>query len=388
MLFSVILFLVILCIIICVDLSIQFNTWQSRIKIGRYDDIHIWKQDVLNKSIQWLRKTPTIKLTDNSRLVIIDMLRGNYKRDAIQHWQEAALVLGLSESFTKTQDKNIKRELERYIDRKIGTDQNWKNPITESDGVILGYALIQLSWVDHQKLKPAYDALWKLIRDLKGDKETVSYKKHTQAYRYVDTIGFICPFLVAYGQKFDVLEAVDLAIKQIEEFNTYAMFGDDFIPCHTYTVQTKLPVGLFGWGRGLGWYAIGLIDAWNVLDDSHPRKSEMTQWVEKFARMCMRFQRANGSWGWIVMQDDSRSDSSTTATLTWFLQQASKIHAISETTERATEKSLQYLRQVTRRDGAIDFSQGDTKGIGIHSQEFDILPFTQGFVLRALMVNN
>jgi unsaturated rhamnogalacturonyl hydrolase len=40
------------------------------------------------------------------------------------------------------------------------------------------------------------------------------------------------------------------------------------------------------------------------------------------------------------------------------------------------------LQKVTRRNGAIDFSQGDTKGIGMHSQRFDILPFTQGFVLR------
>lgn len=376
--------LTLLVVLFLPDFYTQFNTWQSRIKIGRYTDRNRWRQDVLKKSIQWLRKTPTIKLTDNSRLIVIDMLRGNYKRDAIQHWQEAALVLGLSATYAKTQDENIKKEIERYIDRKIGADGNWKNPITESDGVILGYALIQLSWLDQQKLKPAYDALWKLMQDLKGDKETVSYKKHTQAYRYVDTIGFICPFLVAYGQKFHVPEAVDLAIKQLEEFNSHAMLGNQFIPCHTYTTETKMAVGLFGWGRGLGWYAIGLIDTWTMLDVAHPKKAEMTSWVEKFARMCLRFQRSNGSWGWIVMQNSSRADSSTTATLGWFLLQASQIPTLFEEARNASGKAMQYLMKVTRRDGAIDFSQGDTKGIGIHSQEFDILPFTQGFALRTI----
>lgn len=374
--------LVLLGILLLPDFYFQFNTWQSRIKIGRYNDRKHWQESVLKKSIQWLRKTPTIKLTDNSRLIVIDILRGNYKRDAIQHWQEAALVLGLSATYAKTKDENIKKEIERYIDRKIGAGGNWKNPITESDGVILGYALIQLSWLDHQKLKPAYDALWKLMQELKAETETVSYKKHTQKYRYVDTIGFICPFLVAYGQKFDVPEAVDLAIKQFEEFNAHAMLGNQFIPCHTYTTDTKMPVGLFGWGRGLGWYAIGLIDAWTMLDVAHPKKAEMTSWVEKFARMCVRFQRSNGSWGWIVMQGSSRADSSTTATLGWFLLQASQIPMLSEEARNASEKSMQYLMKVTRRDGAIDFSQGDTKGIGVHSQEFDILPFTQGFALR------
>ncbi|HTO35100.1 MAG TPA: hypothetical protein VLZ72_02600, partial [Flavobacterium sp.] len=155
--------LVLLGILLLPDFYFQFNTWQSRIKIGRYNDRKHWQESVLKKSIQWLKKTPTIKLTDNSRLIIIDILRGNYKRDTIQHWQEAALVLGLSATYAKTKDENIKKEIERYIDRKIGAGGNWKNPITESDGVIMGYALIQLSWLDHQKLKPAYDALWKLM---------------------------------------------------------------------------------------------------------------------------------------------------------------------------------------------------------------------------------
>ena len=45
---------------------------------------------------------------------------------------------------------------------------------------------------------------------------------------------------------------------------------------------------------------------------------------------------------------------------------------------------MRYLQSVTRRDGTVDFSQGDTKGIGVYSMNFDRLPFTQGFVLRTL----
>ena len=39
---------------------------------------------------------------------------------------------------------------------------------------------------------------------------------------------------------------------------------------------------------------------------------------------------------------------------------------------------------VTRRDGTIDFSQGDTKDIGVYSMLFEVLPFTQGMVLRCV----
>lgn len=33
---------------------------------------------------------------------------------------------------------------------------------------------------------------------------------------------------------------------------------------------------------------------------------------------------------------------------------------------------------------AVDFSQGESKAIGVYSQTFDILPFTQGLVFRTL----
>lgn len=371
-------------LVLLIDLIPRFNTWQSRIKIGKSRSNEEWQASNVQKSLKWLKKTPIIKLTDNNRFIIIDILKGNYKRAAIQHWQEAALVLGLTAQYAQTNNETIKQHITNYVRRKIKPNGNWFMPITESDGVIIGFALIQTPWLNHQHLKPAYDSLWQLIKKLKGENSTVTYKRHTQKFRYVDTIGFICPFLIEYGQKFQVPEAVDLAIAQIKEFNQFAMLNDTFIPCHAYTTETKIPTGLFGWGRGLGWYAIGLIDAWQALEDSHPKKQQMTQWVEKFARMAMKFQRKNGSWGWIIMNDNARSDSSTTATLAWFLSNAASIHSIHKECETAKEKALHYLMKVTRRDGAIDFSQGDTKGIGIYSQEFNILPFTQGFALRTV----
>ena len=39
---------------------------------------------------------------------------------------------------------------------------------------------------------------------------------------------------------------------------------------------------------------------------------------------------------------------------------------------------------VTKKNGEVDFSQGDTKDIGVYSVLFDILPFAQGFALRAI----
>ena len=380
MIYFLIIVILIAFLIVVIDIIPQVDTWQSRIKIGRFSNAAIWNQKVLQRAKQWLTKTPTIKLTDNNRFIIIDILKGNYKRNSIQSWQEAALLLGLNQYMSKNKEDKISNQINNFIQSKLDSNGNWKVLPKEIDTVILGYAILKTDGIDVNKYKPAFDALYKLISDLKGNDGTIAYRNHMSDFRYVDTIGFISPFLVRYGLLFNNPSAIELGINQIREYNKYAMLDDQFIPCHAYNIQTKLPVGLFGWGRGLGWYAIGLIDAWNELPATHPNKAELTEMVIRFAKMAMQFQNDNGSWNWLILNNQSQSDSSATASLAWFLTNANAVTDCNS----AKEKALNYLMKVTRRNGAVDFSQGDTKGIGVHSQQFDILPFTQGFCLRTL----
>lgn len=379
-----ILLLIIVVGIIVIDAIPQFNVWQSRIKIGRYADHESWRHKVSECSKKWIFNTPTIKLTDNNRLIIIDIIKGNYKRKAIQYWQEAALLLGLNEEYKSTRSETTKVIISTYLDSKLNADGTWKSQPNQIDGVILGYAILSVPFIDVNKYKPSFDAIYNLILSLKGDDGTIAYKSHVKQFRYVDTIGFICPFLIEYGLKFNHDEAIDFAVKQITEFNKYAMLNDTFIPCHTYHLESKLPVGLFGWGRGLGWYAIGLIDAWKALPESDSRKSVLSDCVIRFAKDAAQYQDKDGSWHWLIFNAASQRDSSTVATLAWFYSNAATITEIADLSTQVKQKALQYLMKVTQRNGAIDFSQGDTKGIAIHSQEFSILPFTQGFVLRTL----
>jgi unsaturated rhamnogalacturonyl hydrolase len=315
-------------------------------------------------------------------LIIFDILKGNYKRNSIQSWQEASLLLGLNDYTIKNSDAKINNQINNFIQSKLDSSGNWKVLPKEIDAVILGYAILKTDGIDVKKYKPAFDTLYHLINNLKGNDGTIAYRKHMPNYRYVDTIGFISPFLVRYGLLFNHPEAVELGINQIREFNKYAMFEDQFIPCHAYNVQTRLPSGLFGWGRGLGWYAIGLMDSWKEVPENHLYKAELSEMVIRFAIMAMQFQNDNGSWNWQILNNQSQPDSSITASLAWFLANAN----IVTDCNNAKEKALNYLMKVTRRNGAIDFSQGDTKGIGVYSQQFDILPFTQGFCLRTLNV--
>ncbi|NJJ40689.1 glycoside hydrolase family 88 protein [Paenibacillus apii] len=367
-----------------IDLIPVWKSWFGRIHIGRYDDRRAWSRALTARGLAWLSRIPAVKVTDNTRLIALDMLRGNYTKSAIQHWQEAALLLGLGEYLRHNDDPAAREGIRRFLDSKLDGSGRWKEQPKHVDTAILAYAILSLDFIGSDRVEPAMHAVWELIREHLGDDGTVSYRQSVKGYRYVDTVGFICPFLVAYGLKYGRPECVDLAVKQITEYEQHGMLQAHHIPVHAYNVENRVPLGLYGWGRGLGWFAIGLIDAWSQLPPDHRHKPVLERSVERYAEAIMRFQQPDGSWRWTVTRGECRPDSSSAATLAWFLLGASAIGRISAECRLSAEAAIRYLMGVTRRSGAVDFSQGDTKDIGVYSTLFDVLPFTQGYAIRAV----
>lgn len=371
-------------LILLIDIIPVLKDWFGRIHIGRYNDNKIWRQSISIRALKWLNNTPKIKVTDNTRLVVIDMLKGNYTKSAIQHWQEAGLLLGFSESLKEKEDKEVINQINIYLNNKFDSSGNWKKNPEYVDGAMLAYAIMKLPIREVDNYKNAWDSTWTMVKEHIGNDGTVQYRKFMSNYRYVDTIGFICPFLVLYGLKYKKDECIELAIKQIKEYEKYGFLENYHIPCHAYDINNKFPLGFYGWGRGLGWFAIGLIDAWNELPEKNKYKSILKESIKKFALAATKLQQENGSWNWTVARRECRADSSTTATLGWFMLNAAKIDEISKECFASTDKAINYLMKVTRRDGSVDFSQGDTKDIGVYSMLFNILPFTQGFSIRMI----
>lgn len=378
------LILVIFFIVITVDLLPKIRDWFSRIRIGRFGELLVWNKAITEKGARWLVKTPKIKVTDNTRLIIIDILNGHYTKSAIQYWQEASLLLGLSESLHVKNDPHLKETILKYLDSKMDSSGQWKKKPEHVDIAMLAYAIMKLECVDSNKYKKALDYIWVLIRNHVGQDGTVMYRRSMENYRYVDTVGFICPFLITYGIRYENKECIDLALKQIKEYEKHGLHEEHYIPSHAYQIGTKTPLGLYGWGRGLGWFAIGLMDAWNELPNNHKYKLELEHIVKRFAGAVLAFQQQNGSWNWTVTRKESRCDSSATATLGWFLLNAAKISEISNQCKAGSEKAMKFLMTMTKINGEVDFSQGDTKDIGVYSTLFNILPFTQGFCIRTI----
>ena len=361
-------------LILAIDFFPDFWIWQSRIKIGRYTNQKEWQKKILEKSLSWLNVMPKTKIKDENKFIVLDILKNKYTNKTLQSWQEASLLLGLNEAYQKNENPKIKYEILKFVNSKIDKQGNWIVEPKEVDTALLAFAISEIPFLDRE-IKPALDFIYNLIVSKIGKDTTVMYRNTTHNYRYVDTIGFICPFLTKYGIEFQKEEAIHLAVSQIKNFEKYGML-ENKISCHAYEVNTKNPLGIFGWGRGLAWFIIGTLETFKILPEKHLEKKYLQNLLQLIAETLIEFQRKDGSFAWNLLDEHSRSDSSATAVFAWFFKEMNL--------KNEAQKSLQYLQSVTQRSGAIDFSQGDTKAIGVYSQNFDILPFTQGFVLKTL----
>ena len=91
-------FFILLAIVVAflsVDVFIGINEWQSRIYIGRWNDRIQWQKAIEKKAEDWLKNVPTVRMTSQNRLLLLDVLNGKYSNKAIQTWQIAGLLLGL-----------------------------------------------------------------------------------------------------------------------------------------------------------------------------------------------------------------------------------------------------------------------------------------------------
>ena len=347
-----------------------------RYHIGRWPDVEAWQKAVIHRAIRWTIKTPTVKITDNNRYLLLDMLQGKYRSNTIQSWQTASLLLGLEQIGT-TQCKDA---VQKAIDKLLDKNGMFRTAPTNVDCGMLAYSILKAS--DTEQIRPAMDFAAELISARIAEDGTLVYVNNVKSdERYVDTIGLACPFLACYGKTYKKPEYITLSVRQLRAFSEYGLERSASLPNHAYSASSKLPLGVYGWGRGAGWYTLGLIDTYKELPDGED-KQWLKEQIRKAADSYLNFQHTDGGFGYI-MQMEPGYDSSATAVLAYFYRECAVTFA-NEEYGKVSDRCLDKLRSVTRIMGAIDWCQGDTKGIGVFSQIYDIMPFAQGMTLRAV----
>ena len=363
-------------VFLAVDLYYWLVDRYCRYRIGRWKDDESWVLCYNKVVLKWLPVAPAVQISDNSHLLLWDKITGKFSRGCVQSWQTAGLILGACEYSGNDSSRVLRDCTNHFIDR----NGMWVTNPTHVDNAMLAYSLLKFS-KNKQSIKPAMDYMISLINEHVCEKDgLIIYSKKRPELRYVDTLGLVCPFLVLYACTYSEPKYSKLAFDQIVKFGESGLYENSFLPAHAFEARFMLPVGVYGWGRGTGWFVIAVIDSYLEMEDC-PEREKLKETIAQMAEYYIKFQRADGGYG-VFLQDQKTYDSSATAILAYFYACCFSVFR-EEKHKTMSMKAIEALVKNTRISGKLDNCQGDTKDVGIFSLRFDVLPFAQGMGLRA-----
>ena len=356
------------------DLIPAASTFLGRIHMGRWEDDVDWYTSIYSVVLKWIARTPAVPATDSTRLTIIDRIKGEYKRQSLQSWQEASLILAV--------DCNAEYDIiNDFICGKIDPETGeWLQKPESIDSAMLAFAIMKSADTQRINIDPAMEYCYDLIKSFVTGNGTACYSKALPEVRFVDTVGMICPFLFEYGKRYGNKEAAKLAYRQMGEYLNKGLHPELNIPVHAFNLSKGEPLGIYGWGRGCGWLAVGIMDSLLTLNKGDKMYDMLVAAAQTLADAVMDYQTESGAFCRHLIGEQVM-DSSATAMLGWFLYELYEITG-EEAYLEAAENACNALMGATRRSGKVDLAQGDTKGIGFYSTAVNVLPAAQGFALR------
>lgn len=354
--------MLLLCLtVFAVDFIPMIMAWIKRIHIGRYTDKKVWYKNAEKVAEKQIKKLPPISVTDRTAYTLLPKVKGEYFNKKFSVWQVASLLSATSEN-SEARDAAY-----RFFIKSNLTSCEY----TPGTAMLL-YELLKCGFEKDEKvITAAKDYLAKAIA-VAGD-STLPYNPD-QDERYVDVLGMVCPFLIKYHQIYGCPEAFELAKRQFDEFYSYGINEKTSLPVHCFRPDNKMPLGIYGWGRGCGWLALALDECLGLLDETDEYYGVLKERATALCESLLPFQNENGSFNAIIGVHFSRQESSATAMIGGLL------HRMGYVAE--SERCLDYLMSVTRINGEVDFAQGDTMGIGNYSRRFEPMPAAQAFALR------
>ncbi len=356
------------CFILC--LSIDIVCWikpkLSHRNIKGYDDFNVWKDNVTKCALTWKRKMPTVRLKDEERFVLIDILKKQYKHSSVQGWQYAQLLSGLKEVGVDLSDAKVfKRKDIKEIDEGFLLYHAWAtNLLSEAD------------------IEKYVDEYLRIIQLRTRDNGLIEYRSGFSDVCLVDTLAFVCPLLVKYGLYKRNETLIQKAMFQIETYHKYGYIKELGLYAHAYDSNKKLPCEAIGWGRGTGWYLLGILYCYEEMPEGRKEKDYLQELIKEALRNIVRLQNQDGGWC-TQLVGCWNYDSSATAINGYFILRAVKIlgYEGQEQYTHCIELAIKKLMSVTTQKGAVEYCEGDCHGIGKYSKLYTISPFTQGMTL-------
>lgn len=290
-------------------------------------------------------------------------------------WPNGLLASSLEWSHRLDENKEDLRNLIKYYN-------NWINkgvPLKNADYTINGYSLIYL--YEKTKRKKYLKTIEFLIDYIKSRKRTeigsIPYRDGNPNQIMIDSLGMICPFLCRYGDMFNDESSINLAVKQLVNFLKYGMDKKSGLPYHGYNLQIGAKLGIIGWGRGIGWLLIGLVDSLEYIPKSHEKYDYLCNALNEIVHNVVQYQLQDGNFSWQITAVEGFIDTSSTSMISYAIRRGIMLGILPNLYLENTNHALEGLHKNTV-DGIVQNCSAECRGISMYPQKYGNFPWAQG----------
>ncbi len=346
----------------------------------------IFKKKVLKYGLTLAKyETPKMSLTDNTYFPIVFVrsisLKINNSNRLKNSFPRAFLLNGIFDYALSINDKKSLNNVENKV-LKFSTDiLKDSNEFNFTDQVSMGMVALKLyKYSNNVIYKNLCDKVIAYLLNSNDVKYNIVLYRKNKDFHYVDVLGMVCPFLLMCAEEFERPDLIDFSNKQLEYYIKNGLTSSH-LPFHSIDLKNNMPMGSANWGRGLGWYMLALSATLKyTTSENNNRYSYFKNEMDVLVSNLKNFQH-DYYWGqFLGVSKKCHIDTSVSCMVTYSM--------LLSGYECDLKDFYQFLKPLTKENGAIDYTSGDTEDINLYSREYGESELTQGLLLSIFKIEN
>lgn len=360
----------------------MFKRKFTKTKWQMFDELTDIEEDVKKAAIRMACSDKTLMAFDDDRslykklAVIKNRIRGKRRRKnyAYFNFPRAWLLNGLLEYGQIKNQTEIINLVRSQTKKLIHENGSLKFRFDKIDQTLFGLLFINLYRETGEiRYQNATEQIYRDAQKFKTKEGLYRYRQKDNVL-FIDTIGMICPFLYAYANLKEDNSIRQDANYQVDAFLKYTIpdsTGIKGFPPHAYDLDNNLRLGSVNWGRGLGWFMMGLAYA----AKSNPENNPYIGYFHNHWRELTNLSISHFWPQFLGHTNDETIDTSATLMFYW---------AEMTITGKYNDLISNALHQSIDLNGAVIKNSGDTIYINNYSRIKGKSELAQGLLLSIL----
>ena len=299
------------------------------------------------------------------------------RKTARWDYEEGLMLRALERVWQRTGDARYFTYIQKNIDQfvqKDGSIRTYKFDEYQLDNVTPGHALLLLSQVS----LPGNDKYLKAAQLLRKQLETQPRTKaggfwHKKTYpnqMWLDGLYMAAPFYAEYSQLLNQPAGLDDVAKQFALVEKYLVDAKTGLLYHGYdeSKEQKWANKTTGqspnfWDRGIGWYAMALVDVLDYFPQNHPQRPALIKALQRLAPALAKYQDVKtGTWSLVMNQEGRKgnyAEASGSSMFVYALAKGVRLGYLDKKYAQVAQKGYDGLLKTfvaTEADGALAFN--------------------------------